>query len=161
MLKSRMKTAVPDIELWLSGEINEANDLPALPPNIPGRLTIDLEGVTLVNSSGARNWVTWIQAIKTGKGIYLRKCSHSFIHQSNILVGFLGREARVESVFVVYHCAACSADRKSLVEIPPTARSPQDIQVSPTIPCPNCGAAMEMDAAPSRFFGFVARMAAS
>ena len=161
MIKSILKNTWPDIHLTLSGAIKDSGPMPEIPQNIPGRLTIDLEGLTAINSTGGRIWSGWISNLSVAKGIILTKCSPSFIHQMNVLVGFVGPNARVESFFVPYYCASCGADKAILYEVPPSVKTPADLKIKESLTCSACAKDMQFDVVKERYFNFISRMAGS
>ncbi|MGE4131488.1 MAG: hypothetical protein AB7F86_07600 [Bdellovibrionales bacterium] len=149
-----------DTILTINGALNENAQFPNFPNPIGGRLVIDLEGVTMINSLGCRTWSQWLNKINAKNGVALQRCSPPVVHQLNVLSGFIGPNAVVESAFVTYYCDSCGATEKVLVPLGAGIKSIDQIKLDETMICPVCSALMELEVSPERYFTFVARRAA-
>src|SRR5690242_18670960 len=75
----------------LTGVIDESASLPELLPGAPGRLRIDLAGVTFINSLGVREWIRFLAtAAQTGVKVELARVSEPLIQQLNMIVAARG-----------------------------------------------------------------------
>lgn len=156
MLKTETHQDGPSLTLKMSGAISEESDLPTLSETVKGELILDLEGISAINSVGCRNWALWMRELKAGNGIILKRCSPVFVHQMNVLVGFIG-QAKVASVFVPYYCASCGGVKNELVEFANGHVEASNLNIATTIPCPVCKSKMEIDVDEGRFFSFLSR----
>lgn len=134
----------------LRGRLSEDSDLEALLGRLPeGASTLDLSGITRVNSYGVREWRNFIRAVPAGKQLVLEKCSVAFVNQLNMITDFAG-PARIASVFVPYLCNRCDKPAERLVEIV-AGGSP------PTLPEARCacGGTLEPDVIEDLYFSFL------
>lgn len=155
MLQTKMTQEGKDLRVSLSGVLDENAVLPALKDPPAGRLILDLENVELINSLGCRNWINWIKGKKAADGVVLTHCSPVVVKQINILSGFLGEDAQIESVFVPYFCEECSHEQNALVKIKDLHDTTKFSEIDENIPCPQCGKSMVLDVNKAQYFHFV------
>lgn len=87
----------------LNGSLNEySSALNGVEVNPLYDLNIDLKDLTAINSLGIRNFQIWINRIKCQK-LRLFYCPRVFIHQLNMVEGFLPSKSEIESFFVPYY----------------------------------------------------------
>lgn len=133
-----MRAQVEPGHVALSGTMNEGSDLAPL-MKLPQPLVIDLAKLDRINSIGVRNWMDFVkQCDRAGTAPTIERCSPVIVGQMSMITTFMGK-ARVKSVNVPYFCPACRNEHEQLLELRPGA------DVQPSIPCPKCGAAMELD----------------
>ncbi|NJL24423.1 MAG: hypothetical protein HC902_04140 [Calothrix sp. SM1_5_4] len=149
-----------DTDIVFEGAINEESQLPGF-SEVPGKIFVDLAGVTMINSLGCRKWGHWLkESVKAGEGIHLIRCSPIMVHQINILAGFLPEGARVESFQVPYHCEACDFEERALFSRGRDFGIQESIDVQEQKPCPKCGGDMTLDVVADHYFKFLKRRAA-
>ena len=129
----------------LTGE-NELRDLPA---KLPNQVTIDLSGVTRINSAGVREWLSFIRALPANTTLVLERCPVIFVDLLNIIREFAG-PATVRSVFVPHLCKQCKAPQDCLVGLPLNDQSLPSRDC-----CERCGSALELDVDNGTFFAFL------
>jgi hypothetical protein len=141
--------------LMLAGPIDETAGLHALLDRAEsGRLVLDLGGITFINSLGVRDWIR-MQAAATQQRIEieLRRVAEVIIHQLNIIIATRGT-ATVTSFYAPYACDACGREETVLVDAVTNASQLQALQ-PPAVTCPECGAKMEFNDFPERYFSFL------
>ena len=143
-----------DVHLTINGVIDENVDLPTFDGEIQGKLVVNLEHLTMINSLGCRVWSKWIKGIKAKQGVVLSHCSPAFIAQVNVLQNFVPAGVAIESLHVPYMCASCNHREKLLYP------SGQALGAANACPCPNCGAVMDIDVMPAQYFHFLQKKAA-
>jgi len=143
-----------DIHLTFAGMIDENAALPEFPKGIAGRLVIDLEGLTMINSLGCRVWAKWIKSVDVKQGIFLQKCSSAFITQVNVLQNFIPVAVTLESMQVPYTCSKCNHSEKTVYALAQAETAPENC------PCPRCGEAMELTVIRAKYFHFLHKKSA-
>jgi predicted RNA-binding Zn-ribbon protein involved in translation (DUF1610 family) len=143
-----------DVLLSFAGMIDENIELPDLKEEIAGRVIVDLENLTMINSLGCRNWSKWLKGIKAKQGIVLRHCSPPFISQVNILQNFVPPEVKIESLLVPYYCPNCNHTETTRFEREVASSAPEES------PCPSCGGAMEINIDRAKYFHFLGKQSA-
>ena len=148
-------TRGPDA-LVLTGVIDEGAYLGELLPGAgPGRLRLDLAGVTFINSLGVREWIRFLAtAAANGVQVELARVSEPLIQQLNMIVAARG-QAEVLSFYAPYACDACGREDSLLIDLA-THRGRLAKGEAPPATCPECGAAMAFNDFPQRYFLFVA-----
>lgn len=152
-LKVHIHPQGDNIQLRLAGALDESALLPAFPEGVAGRLIVDLENVTMINSMGIKKWVDWTKTIRANGGMRLIKCSPAAVTQINILHGFLPAGAAVESFFVPYHCDHCGHEEAFLWTV--GSALPEDSRS-----CPACHDMMDIDIIRERYFSFLNKKSA-
>lgn len=159
-LKSVMTKKGEDVYLSLSGVIDELSSLPTF-EEVQGRLYIELEHLTMINSIGCRNWVQWFRdKVRAKGGVSLVKCSPAIINQVNILTGFLPQGVDVDSFFVPYFCDECGYEEQMLLTRGTDFNDGQLLADVVERACPACGALMAPDIIKKRYFQFILKKAA-
>jgi anti-anti-sigma regulatory factor/DNA-directed RNA polymerase subunit RPC12/RpoP len=141
--------------LMLAGAVDETAGLNALLGRAEaGKLVLDLGGITFINSLGVRDWIR-MQAAATQQGIKieLRRVAEVIIHQLNMIIATRGT-SDVTSFYAPYACDACGREETVLVDAVANASQLQALQ-PPAITCPECGAKMEFNDFPERYFSFL------
>ncbi len=137
----------------LVGRIDENADLNALAQEIPGEgATIDLSGLTRINSIGVREWMDFVTSL-TPRPLRLERCAPVFVDQLNAIANFRGH-AEVRSVLASFECMSCGTQSSVDVVIRrafPTGDTRHFIGPA----CEQCGRPMELDDDPQHFFQFV------
>lgn len=134
----------------IRGSIDETADLKGLFTGITKQVTLDLEGIELINSAGVREWVRTIAKIPAGLKIIWEKCSPRIVEQLNYVSNFLG-EGEVDSFYAPYFCPKCKTEKSVLLK---TA----DVRTkgSPPKPkCERCKSALSFDDVEEEYFAFI------
>jgi predicted RNA-binding Zn-ribbon protein involved in translation (DUF1610 family)/anti-anti-sigma regulatory factor len=138
--------------LTLVGRLDESAALPTLLGQLAsaGVVTIDTDGVTFVNSVGIREWIRLLHGFGArGQAVVLERLADVLVTQMNMIGDLRGR-ATVRSFHAPYVCPACGAETDPLVD----AIAHHDLLArgqAPALPCPECGAAMELGDFPERY----------
>ncbi|MGZ3722028.1 MAG: hypothetical protein ACXVA9_03795 [Bdellovibrionales bacterium] len=135
-----------DVHVTLYGFIDENCIMPDFSEEIYGRLILNLEHITMINSLGSRRWLKWVRNLKARGGIVLVSCSAPFIGQANVLQNFIPDGVTVESLLVPYLCSKCTHEESVLFTVG------QDLDAPETRPCPTCAGVMNMDVMKSKYF---------
>jgi anti-anti-sigma regulatory factor len=137
----------------MAGVLDEDNPLRELIEKVgTGTALINLSGVERINSTGARDWVSWLAALEQ-RGIrpVLIACSPAVVAQLNRVRNFAGN-ALVKSFQVPYHCSNCDMDKLQLVYIADLGEAPHH---APVCTCDGCGSAMHFVEESDSYFSFV------
>ena len=115
-------------------------------------VTLHLDEVVSINSTGIREWINLMNRLKSAK-IRLTKCPKIFVDQINMVKGFLPANAGVDSFYVPYFSEQSSSEKKILFE-----RNKQftdkEVKFENTI-VDEDGAAFEIDIIPDKYFKFI------
>lgn len=149
------------ITLKLDGVLDETAELPGFDVSYCGRMIIDLEKLTMINSLGCRKWIHWLKAYPKSIQISLVNCSTVIVNQINILVGFIPPGVTVESIYVPYYCNSCGNDQVVLLSVV-DAQAPgwSFEQIADEKECTHCKAKAELDVLKSRYFQFLTKKSA-
>jgi anti-anti-sigma regulatory factor/ribosomal protein S27E len=157
MVETRGRTTIEQIDgaLALRGAIDEATGLPELLARARGpRLVLDLAGVTFINSLGVRDWIRMqLAAQRTGVAIELRRVAEPIVHQLNMIVATRGA-AKITSFFAPYTCPSCGREDAVLLDVAAHAAALGRRQ-PPVVACTECGATLEFNDFPERYFSFL------
>jgi anti-anti-sigma regulatory factor len=118
--------------------------------------SLDLSGITRINSTGVRQWLHFVRALDDrGKSLRLVRCSPAFVAQLNMIAGFTGRSV-VKSVLAPLLCLHCDVPQEQEI----FTDGDLDAQLAAVILCPTCRSQMELDDIADNFFAFVRLRAA-
>lgn len=151
-------TVTPEGDAFLlAGSIDESADLMSLLSRAQGgKLTLDLGGVTFINSLGVRDWIRFQStATQQSIAIELRRVAEVLIHQLNMIIATRGT-ARVTSFFAPYACDSCGREESLLVDAVANAAGLASLQ-PPPMTCPECGGQMAFNDFPERYFSFLSQ----
>ena len=104
-----------DTLIELSGHINEDSDLSAMKELAGENLTLDLSGITLINSCGIRDWIEFQKENFKFSTVKYQKCPQVIIEQMNIVAGFIHPEGIIESFFAPYYNESSDQEVKLLL----------------------------------------------
>ncbi|NVB82459.1 MAG: hypothetical protein HOV81_29035 [Kofleriaceae bacterium] len=140
----------------LAGVLDEHNDLGELVEKVgAGPALINLSGVERINSTGARDWVTWLASLESkGTKPMLIACSPAVVAQLNVIKNFAGN-APVKSFQVPYHCSICDRDKLLLVNVADMIGSPGR---APQCSCDACDGPMRHVDETGTYFAFLATL---
>ena len=147
----RLEVTVAAPRLSFVGRIDDSVALADLIAHVPaGEVVLDTAGVTFVNSVGVREWIRFVRALHTrGTAIALERVADVLMTQIN-MIPELARHAVVRSFHAQYVCPACGAEAAPLVDAVAHAEELRALR-APPLPCPECGAAMELGDFPERY----------
>jgi len=147
----RLDVEIAGAELTLFGRIDDAAALGGLLDRIGhGEVTIDTDGVSFVNSIGMREWIRLIRGLRDrGDTVVLTRVADVLMAQLN-MISELKEKVRIASFHAQYVCAACGAESAPVVDVAAHAASLAKM-VAPRLPCPECGAPMDLGDFPERY----------
>ncbi len=100
--------------LTLQGSLNEySSELHEVEVHHAYDLSLDLRYLTAINSIGIRNFQNWINKVQSKRIIFLR-CPRNFVHQLNMVHGFLPSRSEIRSFYVTYFSEATGAEIEKL-----------------------------------------------
>jgi anti-anti-sigma regulatory factor len=136
-----------------AGVLDEHNQLGELLDKVgAGTTLINLAELDRINSSGVRDWMTWLGRLQAkGTKPVLIACSPAVVAQLNRIKNFAG-EAIVKSFQLPYACAPCNIEKRVLVHVIDKGEPPYN---APEHACDACGNAMTA-AVDQHYFAFLA-----
>jgi len=138
--------------LSLKGIIDEEADFSEAFSNLKPNAIVNLEGISLINSCGVREWIHTVKKIPEGVKVQYDRCAPRIIEQVNYVANFLGAGA-VTSFFAPYFCPKCKSEAnvllavKDLIKVKPVR--------APAQKCPTCKGTMEFDDIEEEYFAFL------
>jgi predicted RNA-binding Zn-ribbon protein involved in translation (DUF1610 family) len=134
----------------LSGRIADGVSLADhLDGHAPGPVVVDTEGVTFVNSVGMRELVRLLRGLRErGHEVRMERVADVLMTQLNLFAD--ARQLTIASFHAQYVCPACGAESAPLVEVAPHLPLLRALK-APQMPCPECGAAMDLGDFPERY----------
>lgn len=150
----RLDVTIEGNRVTLAGRIDEGSPLGelALPP---GDVVLDTGGVTFVNSIGMREWMRLVRGLRERGTVTLDRVADVLITQLN-LIPDAGRGVVIRSFHAQYVCGTCGAEAAPLVDAVAYADALRALK-PPKLPCPECGAAMELGDFPERYLSVFTR----
>jgi anti-anti-sigma regulatory factor len=146
----RLDVQIDGARMTLAGRIDDHAQLAELADRLPvGDLVIEASGVTFVNSIGMREWVRLIRVLRRRGTVTLEAVSPVLIVQMNMISEFRG-SVQITSFHAGYACPACGRESTLLIDAVRHATAMRAV-VAPRLPCPECGAAMELADFPERY----------
>lgn len=142
-----------EVTVTFAGHIDEDAQFANLDLNGAGKVVVDLDGVSAINSCGIREWIKWIRTAPTGSQIVYRKCPKVIVDQINMVTGFLPDNGKVESFYVPYYSDA-SGDEKMILFKEGAEFKGGDL-FPPSEVKDEAGEAMEMDVIEAKYFKFL------
>lgn len=140
--------------LTVKGVIDEDADFKTAFAGLKPKISIDLEGVSFINSCGVREWVRAVQEFPKQAEVALLRCAPRIVEQANYVANFTG-QGKIISFFAPYFCPKCQKERAVLLQTADfKAGAPSQ---APSQKCPNCGAKMEFDDLEEEYFSFLDR----
>lgn len=133
----------------LRGRLAGESDFASLIAKLPARATLDLSGITRINSSGVREWLGFVRSVPPDKRLILERCPVIFVDLLNIIREFAG-PATIRSVYVPHLCKGCGQPRDCLVDLPLKSEAVPPAREA----CSKCGGKLEPDVDVETFFAF-------
>ena len=153
--RGRITLERQDDAIVLAGAIDEAARLGELLGLASGgRLTLDLAGITFINSLGVRDWIhLQTAALRAGITLELRRVSEPLVHQLSMIIATRAA-SKVTSFFAPYACDSCGREDSLLIDA--VAHAARLVHhEAPAMVCPECGGAMAFNDFPERYFSFL------
>jgi predicted RNA-binding Zn-ribbon protein involved in translation (DUF1610 family) len=149
----RLDVEIVGARAVLTGRLDDTAQLAEVAARLPaGDAAIETSGVGFVNSIGMREWVQLIRALRGRGTVTLEAVSDRLMVQMNLLTEFRGGAVRIASFHAAYLCPACGREATPLVDAVAHAAELRALR-APRLPCPECGAAMELADFPERYLG--------
>jgi hypothetical protein len=141
----------------LSGHIDENADYTKISLTGIISITFDMEGISLINSSGLQRWISFIESIPENIKIYLSRCSTRVVNQVNLFPGFLGgKDIGIISFAAPYYCQNCDCAVNVIVETLTDFKN-MDAITPPQRRCEKCHGKLDFDGLPKKYFLFLNR----
>ena len=139
----------------IDGQIDDRCQLVEFAAKLHGKVVIDLEDVSFINSVGVREWMRVMDILGQCDGLELSlvNCSESMIRQMNMIEEAKG-VARIESFFAPYMCETCGAESTLRIDVDEHEASLRAMD-APKLPCTSCDAVMVFNEIPQRYFLFL------
>jgi anti-anti-sigma regulatory factor len=146
----KLEVLVAGNRVAMVGRIDDSATFADVPARLPaGEVVIDTDGVTFINSIGMREWIRLLRALReTGRLVRLERVADVLITQMNLIAELKG--VTISSFHAQYVCPACGAESAPVVDAVANAPLLSQLKV-PALPCPECGAAMELGDFPERY----------
>ena len=146
----KLEVSVAGNRVTMVGRIDDSATFADLPARLPAsEIAIDTDGVTFINSLGMREWIRLLRALReTGRSVRLERVADVLITQMNMIAELKG--VTISSFHAQYVCPACGAESAPLVDAVANAPLLRELK-APAMPCPECGAAMELGDFPERY----------
>jgi hypothetical protein len=145
--------------LILAGKIDESAELRKIDLALYRHIHIDLNGVSMINSAGIREWIRWISTLPSQGLLALTHCPKSFVDQINSFTGFLPPKTKIESVYVQYFCDKCDGVGLQLFteahDFEVIRQSKGKALPVKKVICSDCSQDMEFDDNPEKYFKFL------
>jgi len=149
-----LRRNVDQLAIALRGDVNEAStdQLADLSGKIEvGRVEFDVSGIELINSFGARAWITFAQGLRRRKVVLtFVNCAVEFIEASNMYVSFVA-PSEVASFQLPLQCMSCGVSKRVVCH-----RS--QVNEGPTLPsqnCERCKTPMKLEVDPETYLAFL------
>jgi len=150
------------VHVLLAGPINEHAKFPEIPGSGQEAITINMNAVSYINSSGIQQWVKWLNKVKKNSPqarVIFKKCPKIIVDQMNYIEGFLPERSRVGSFYIPFYCESCEVGSEVLLvdgehydkDNFETGQTPK----YPSCNCAKCSKPMEADVLPQQYFRFL------
>lgn len=139
--------------IQINGAVDEVFNKNVAPVDFARSTVIDLSKLSLINSTGIREWINWISQFGS-TGLALTNCPKIFIDQVNMINGLIPENSIIESFQVPYFNEDGNKEHiflaiqgqhytKNKVEIP------ESININ--------GVEYELDVMPAKYFKFLSK----
>lgn len=116
----------------------------------PGRVIVDVSGVSRINSCGVREWINAFRNLSDELQIEFHNCSIPFMEQVNMISNFV-KKGSIVSFLVPFICSECEEGSRLMVKTP---QGGAEVTIRPP-ECQKCGVEMEMQDEPEDYFHFL------
>jgi len=142
-----------ELVIRLIGHIDEDATFNGLGLDGASKITLELEGVSAINSCGIREWIKWVRTAPDSAEVVYKKCPKVIVDQINMVSGFLPNNGKVESFFVPYYADASGAEKMVLFS---EGKEFKGQEVFPPGEVKDeSGEVMEMDVIEAKYFKFL------
>jgi hypothetical protein len=143
------------LSIRLTGSfVGECVNLEALIGPTPLNLKVNCKNLVRLNSNGVRAWIRFFDnARERGTKVVFTECSPAVVERINSFVNF-SCGAKIESIYVPYHCGGCKRELIGLFSTEELKRSGMRM---PGLTCPSCGKSADFDDLPGEYFRFMER----
>jgi len=147
---TRLDVQIEGNHLRFAGRIDDSAQLSTLAAKLaPGPIVLDTEGVTFINSIGMREWIRFMRAARAGgRQITLERVADVLMTQMNMIDELHG--LTVASFHAQYECGSCGCEARPLIDARANRQALRMLS-PPRVPCPECGAEMELADFPERY----------
>jgi predicted RNA-binding Zn-ribbon protein involved in translation (DUF1610 family) len=150
MKLGRLDVQVAGNHVTMAGRIDDAVTLSELAAQLPaGDVVIDTSAVVFINSVGMREWIRLVRVLRERGKIVLERVADVLMTQMN-LIPELATSVTIRSFHAQYVCPACGAEPTPLVDAVAHGDGLRALK-APRLPCPECGAQMELGDFPERY----------
>ena len=147
---SRLDLRVDGARVTLAGRIDDGTSFEGLAAKLPaGGVTIDTSGITFVNSVGMREWIRLVRALREKGPVTLERVADVLMTQMNLIRELAG-SVQITSFHAQYVCPSCGHESAPVVDAVAHADVLRTMK-APKLPCPECGAAMDLGDFPERY----------
>jgi len=134
--------------------VGECVNLESLIGPTPAHLRVNCKNLVRLNSNGVRAWIRFFDTVRErGTRVYFTECSPAVVDKMNSFLNF-SCGAKVESIYVPYHCGGCKRELIGLFSVEELKRSGMRM---PGLKCPSCGMNAEFDDLADEYFRFMER----
>lgn len=115
------------------------------------KVRFNLRGISMINSCGVREWISFISSAPEGIEIEYEQCSVPFTRQLNQIANFLGR-GKLKSFHLPFYCDICEVEIEKLMVFDPELGFRKAFEQK--VFCPQCNKPLEIDYIPSSILDF-------
>ena len=137
-----------------TGHIDEDAQFTGLELEGAGKVVIDLDSVSAINSCGIREWIKWIRTAPEGAEVVYKNCPKVIVDQINMVAGFLPDNGKVESFYVPYYSDDTGNEKMILFCDGKEFRS-GEVYPPEEVKDDESGEEMEMDVIEAKYFRFL------
>lgn len=134
---------VTQLNVEMTGSIGETTPLFKMPMADLKEITIEMKGVTQINSIGVKQWILWTLKLHKDCMVKMLNCPFVIANQASLVVGFTTQNMTIESFRMPYACEECSHEVEQLarrgIEFQyPANGNPKWIRLPQGLECPKC-----------------------
>ena len=149
-----------DLEIVMSGPIDEETTYPNVSPRLSQRIVIDCEGISYINSYGIQKWSLWMRAFDERVQFVFRRVPRRLVELFNSIKDFLPKGAVVESFYVPFECDNCEHEEPYWAQrgrdyVEAYQNHKMRIVLPDEINCPKCKGILKVGVWESRYFRFL------
>ncbi len=160
--KVEQSTIGDELNLVLSGTIDEDVQFPVLDITTVKKINFDLKDVKSINSVGIREWLNWIKPLSEKTRVTMKNCPKTLVFQFNMVEGFLPKGSQVESLYVPFFCEKCDLEENVLFHIGKEIKVEGGnvsvhFDLEKIKPCKEAACELSMDVTEAKYFHFLKR----
>lgn len=141
-----------DLDLTINGAIDEDIMLESVAITSGKTIHVHLDGVTMINSTGIRQWISWLKKYQNESWVFWG-CPPIFVNQLNMIEGFIPLKSRVQSFYIPYYSNETDEEKRLLMLRSDWEKDPKNF---PSQKDSN-GNEMTLDVLPDKYFKFLSR----